>query len=148
MFGVPIDGPADVFCDNQSVVTNVGIPSSVLIKKHSSVFYHRLEKHIQMVRYKLDGYQVSIMKLILIQRQQYLRRDDMSYWIRYLMRRFLQLQRNHMEMMLKLRSPHLWRLVSTSCTERNRRWKQVQRMSFEWINETVARTPTHLRGLS
>ena len=29
MFRVPIDGPADVFCDNQSVVTNVITPSSV-----------------------------------------------------------------------------------------------------------------------
>ena len=41
IFGVPIDGPADVFCDNQSVVTNVSIPSSVLNKKHNSIFYHR-----------------------------------------------------------------------------------------------------------
>ena len=41
MFGVSIDGPADVFCDNQSVVTNVSIPSSALIKKQNSIFYHR-----------------------------------------------------------------------------------------------------------
>ena len=41
MFGVPINRPADVFCDNQSVVTNVSIPSSVLKKKHNSIFYHR-----------------------------------------------------------------------------------------------------------
>ena len=40
MFGVPIDGPADVFCYNQSVVTNVSIPSSVLNKKHNSICYH------------------------------------------------------------------------------------------------------------
>ena len=46
MFGVTIDGPADVFCDNQSVVTNVSIPSSVLNKKHNSIFYNRfLEAH-------------------------------------------------------------------------------------------------------
>ena len=30
MFGVPINGPHDVFCDNQLVVTNVSIPSSVV----------------------------------------------------------------------------------------------------------------------
>ena len=41
MFGVAIDGPADVFCDNQSVVTNVSIHSSVLNKKHNSICYHR-----------------------------------------------------------------------------------------------------------
>ena len=41
MFGVAIDGPADVFFDNQSVVTNVSIPSSVLKKKHNSICYHK-----------------------------------------------------------------------------------------------------------
>ena len=40
MFGVPIDGPADVFCDNQSVVINVSIPSYVLNKKHNYICYH------------------------------------------------------------------------------------------------------------
>ena len=42
MFGVPIYGPADVFCDNQSVVTNVSITSSVLNKKHNSIYYQRV----------------------------------------------------------------------------------------------------------
>ena len=37
IFGVPINGPADVFCDNQSVVNNVSIPSSVLNKKHNFI---------------------------------------------------------------------------------------------------------------
>ena len=41
MFGVAINEPADVFCDNQSVDTNVSIPSSVLNKKHNFICYHR-----------------------------------------------------------------------------------------------------------
>ena len=46
MFRVAIDEPADVFCDNQSVVTNVSTPSYVLNKKYNSIFYHRfLEVH-------------------------------------------------------------------------------------------------------
>ena len=44
MFGVPTDGPADVFCDNQSVVTNLSIPSSILNKKHNSICYHRFRE--------------------------------------------------------------------------------------------------------
>jgi len=40
MFGVPIDGPADFFCDNDSVVKNTSIPTSMLAKKHNSVNYH------------------------------------------------------------------------------------------------------------
>ena len=46
MFGVAIDGPAHVFCDNQSVITNLRIPSYVLNKKHNFICYHRvLEAH-------------------------------------------------------------------------------------------------------
>ena len=44
MFGVTIDGTTDVFCDNQSVVTNVSIPSYVLNKKYNSICYHRVRE--------------------------------------------------------------------------------------------------------
>ena len=40
MFGVPIDGPANMYCDNEAVYKNVAIPSSVLNKKMHSVSYH------------------------------------------------------------------------------------------------------------
>ena len=40
MFGIPIDGEANVFCDHQSVVTNVSTPESVLRRKHNSIAYH------------------------------------------------------------------------------------------------------------
>ena len=44
MFVVPIDKPTDVFCDNQSVVTNVIIHSSVLNQKHNYICYHRVRE--------------------------------------------------------------------------------------------------------
>ena len=40
MFGIPIDDPANIFCDHQSVVTNVSTPDSVLKRKHNSIAYH------------------------------------------------------------------------------------------------------------
>ena len=40
MFGVPIEGPANVFCDNEGVVKNTSIPQSVLNKKHLSIACH------------------------------------------------------------------------------------------------------------
>ena len=40
MFGVPIEGPVDVFCDNSGVVKNTSIPESTLKKKHNSINYH------------------------------------------------------------------------------------------------------------
>jgi hypothetical protein len=44
MFGVPIDGPAHVYCDNQGVVKNTSIPESVLTKKHNAVNYHAVRE--------------------------------------------------------------------------------------------------------
>jgi hypothetical protein len=40
MFGVPIEGPTLVFCDNNGVVMNTSIPTSTLNKKHNSINYH------------------------------------------------------------------------------------------------------------
>ena len=37
MFGVPIDGPANVFCDNNGVVKNTTIPELMLAKKHKNL---------------------------------------------------------------------------------------------------------------
>lgn len=44
MFGVPLEGPAQVFCDNQGVVKNTSIPESVLSKKHNAINYHAVRE--------------------------------------------------------------------------------------------------------
>ena len=76
MFKVPIDGPSDVFCDNQSVVTNVSIPSSVLNKKRSSMFYHRVrEAHtddtirVGWISAKCNKYDIGMKTTITTKRQ-------------------------------------------------------------------------------
>ena len=46
MFGVPIDGPANVYCDNEAVYKNTTIPESVLKKKHHSIAYHRCREAV------------------------------------------------------------------------------------------------------
>ena len=40
MFGIPIEGPASVFCDNEAVYKNTVLPESTLKKKHHSISYH------------------------------------------------------------------------------------------------------------
>jgi hypothetical protein len=44
MFGIPLTGPARVFCDNQGVVKNTSVPESVLSKKHNAVNYHAVRE--------------------------------------------------------------------------------------------------------
>jgi hypothetical protein len=44
MFGVPIDGPTNVFCDNSGVVKNMSLPESTLQKKHNAINYHAVRE--------------------------------------------------------------------------------------------------------
>jgi hypothetical protein len=44
MFGVPLDGPAQVYCDNQGVVKNTSLPESMLSKKHNAINYHAVRE--------------------------------------------------------------------------------------------------------
>jgi hypothetical protein len=46
MFGVEIDGPANILTDNLSVVQNSTIPSSTIKKKHNSICYHRVREAV------------------------------------------------------------------------------------------------------
>ena len=46
MMGVPIDGPANVFCDNESVVKSAARPESQLKKKHIALCYHAVRETI------------------------------------------------------------------------------------------------------
>lgn len=46
MFGVPIDGAAGVFCDNEAVYKNTSMPESTLRKKHHSIAYHRCREAV------------------------------------------------------------------------------------------------------
>ena len=46
MFGVPIDCPSNIFCDNEAVYKNTTIPESVLKKKHHSIAYHRCREAV------------------------------------------------------------------------------------------------------
>jgi len=48
MFGVPLFGPANAFCDNQGVVNNTAMPESMLSKKHDES-----EKRLQLVSFGL-----------------------------------------------------------------------------------------------
>jgi hypothetical protein len=44
MFGVEIDGPANVFYENRGVVKNVSILESTLMRKHNAINYHAVRE--------------------------------------------------------------------------------------------------------
>jgi hypothetical protein len=45
-FGVPLDGPAWLLGDNQSVITSSTIPHSQLGKRHNALSYHRVREAV------------------------------------------------------------------------------------------------------
>ena len=46
MFGIPIEGSMNVFCDNEAVFKNTTMPDSTLKKKHTSICYHRCREAV------------------------------------------------------------------------------------------------------
>ena len=46
MFGIPLEGAANVFCDNEAVCKNSSIAASTLKKKHNSIAYHKVRESI------------------------------------------------------------------------------------------------------
>ena len=58
MFGVPLEGAARVFCDNEAVYNSSSFPESVLKRKHNSVAYHKVRSEVAngtIVVYKEDS---------------------------------------------------------------------------------------------
>ena len=47
MMGIPVEGPAYVYGDNQSVLTNTSIPDSTLKKKSQSIAYHFVREGVE-----------------------------------------------------------------------------------------------------
>jgi len=44
--GIPLDGPANIFCDNLSVVRSSTQPECTLSKKHNGIAYHKTREAV------------------------------------------------------------------------------------------------------
>ncbi len=62
MFGVPIDGSTNVFCNNESVYKSTVMPESVLKKKHHSIAYHRCREAVadETIRVAKEGTETNL----------------------------------------------------------------------------------------
>ncbi|KAI2492701.1 Reverse transcriptase (RNA-dependent DNA polymerase) [Fragilaria crotonensis] len=67
MMGVGIDGPCNVFCDNNAVVLNSANPESMLKKKHAAINYHRAREAIAagVIRVAKDNTATNIADLLM-----------------------------------------------------------------------------------
>ena len=65
MFGVPIDGPTNIFCDNEAVYKNTSLPESTLKKKHHAIAYHRCREAVaaETVRVAKEGTKTNLSDL-------------------------------------------------------------------------------------
>ena len=58
MFGIPLDGPANVFCDNEAIYCNAAFVKSKLKRKHNLICFHLVRKAVEagkMVVFKVEG---------------------------------------------------------------------------------------------
>ena len=65
MFGVPLEGPTNIFCDNEAVYKNTTLPESTLKKKHHSIAYHRCREAVAAgtARVAKEGTQTNLSDL-------------------------------------------------------------------------------------
>ena len=66
MFGVPLEGPTNVFCDNKAVFKNASQPDSTLKKKHMLICYHRCREAVacQTIRIAKEGMLTNLSDLL------------------------------------------------------------------------------------
>jgi hypothetical protein len=65
MFGIPIEGPTNIFCDNEVVYKNTTLPESTLKKEHHSIAYHRCREAVAAgtARVAKEGTQTNLSDL-------------------------------------------------------------------------------------
>ena len=65
MFGIPIEGPTNIFCDNEAVKKNTSILDSTLKKKHTSICYHWAREAVAacMMRVAKEGTATNLVDL-------------------------------------------------------------------------------------
>ena len=65
MFRVPVEGPTDIFCDNEAVYKNTSIPEWLLRNKHHRISYHRYHEAVAAgtVRIAKEGMKTNLSDL-------------------------------------------------------------------------------------
>ncbi len=65
-FGIPIEGPADVFFDNEAVANAARKPETTLTKKHNAVAWHKCREAaaMKMIRVAWEDTSINLADLL------------------------------------------------------------------------------------
>ena len=74
MLGIPVEGPANIYCDNEAMTKNTQVPESTLKKKHHSITYHRCREAVTAgtVRAAKQGTRKNLADVLTAARRQFL----------------------------------------------------------------------------
>jgi hypothetical protein len=66
-FGVPVVGPANVFCDNASVTQSVRQPEATLNKTHNGIAFHKCREAVAcgMIRVAHESTETNLADLLI-----------------------------------------------------------------------------------
>ena len=141
-----------MFCDNQSVVNNVIIHSSVLNKKHNSICYHRVQEahtagtiQVGWISGGYNKYDIGTKTTIPTKRQYKLLNQIFNEKVSTITKRsYGDGVETQVPSLMEVSEYLLYgkKLLLKAGLE------YAFLMSFEWINQTVDTNPIHLRGLS
>lgn len=65
-FGIPLDGPANVYGDNEAVVRSTQNPVSTLSKKHNAIAFHKCREAVasEMIRVAKEDTETNLSDLL------------------------------------------------------------------------------------
>ena len=86
MFGVPIDGYTDIFCDSEAVYKNSSTPKSQLRNKHHSILYHMIREAVasgscRMTKEDTETNLSDLFTKVLPRPRSELLLESFTYWI-------------------------------------------------------------------
>ena len=66
LFGIPIEGATNIFCDNEAVTKATRTPESTLSKKHNAVTWYRVREAVavEMVRVTMEDTKTNLADLM------------------------------------------------------------------------------------
>ena len=80
MFGIPVEGPYNVYCENESVTKNTTIREPMWKKKHHSIAYQRCQESVAAGTVHIAKQGTENNTADFFHKKYYLRAEGIFYW--------------------------------------------------------------------